>query len=90
VLGGDTDDPATWLRAGEALSAVLLTAVSENLAVSPMSDLAEVPSTRADLSAMLGGLESPFLVLRIGVAESATRVPASPRRDPGDAIKFDG
>jgi hypothetical protein len=89
VLCGDTDEPATWLRAGEALSAALLTAVDEGLAVSPMSDLAEVPSTRADLSAKLGGLENPFLVLRIGVAEPATRVPASPRRDPGDAIEFD-
>ncbi|GAA1814701.1 nitroreductase [Planosporangium flavigriseum] len=89
VLGGDTDAPATWLRAGEALSAVLLAAIEEGLGVSPMSDLTEVVSTRADLSAKLGGLENPFLVLRVGVAEPATSPQASPRRDPGDAIDFD-
>ncbi|MGC9669761.1 hypothetical protein ACNTMW_24845 [Planosporangium sp. 12N6] len=38
-----------WLRAGEALSAVLLTAVNENLAVSPMSDVIEVPTARIQL-----------------------------------------
>jgi nitroreductase len=89
VLGGDTDTPASWLRAGEALSAVLLTAIEEGLGVSPMSDLAEIPSTRADLSAKLGGLQNPFLVLRVGVAEPAAGPQASPRRDPGDAIEFD-
>ncbi|MCW2641197.1 MAG: nitroreductase [Dactylosporangium sp.] len=87
VLAGDADDPPGWLRAGEALSAVLLTAVHENLAVSPMSDVIEVPATRIQLSTMLGGIGYPFLVLRIGVAEPATRIPASPRRDPSEAIE---
>ncbi|MCW2639114.1 MAG: nitroreductase [Dactylosporangium sp.] len=89
VLAGNTDEPASWLRAGEALSAVLLTAVDEGLAVSPINDVAEVPSARAHLSEMLGGIENPFLALQIGVAESVTGVPATPRRDPADATEFD-
>src|SRR4029453_9607987 len=39
VLYGGDDNPQTWLRAGEALSAVLLTAVVEKIGVSPMSDV---------------------------------------------------
>jgi hypothetical protein len=89
VLAADSDDPAAWLRAGEALSAVLLTAVGEGVSVSPMSDVAEVPGTRALLRGILAGIGYPFLVLRIGVAEAvATAAPASPRRDPGDAIEI--
>ncbi|NJC74053.1 nitroreductase [Planosporangium thailandense] len=87
VLAGDGDSPRDWLRAGEALSAVLLTAVSEDLAVSPMSDVIEVAATRLRLGRMLSGIGYPFLVLRVGVAEPATRVPATPRRDPAEVIE---
>jgi len=89
VLSGDSDDPLAWLRAGEALSAVLLTAVEQDLAVSPMSDVAEVPGTRALLRGLLAGIGYPFLVLRIGVVEPTTGVPATPRRSPADAIDVD-
>jgi len=89
VLAGDSDEPVAWLRAGEALSAVLLTAVSADLAVSPMSDVAEVPATRALLRGLLAGIGYPFLVLRIGVAEQSAGVPATPRRGAADAIDVD-
>jgi Nitroreductase family len=86
VLAGDRDEPDTWLRAGEALSAVLLTAVTEGLSVSPMSDVTEVAGTRETLRGMLSGIGHPFLALRIGVAEPATRVSSMPRREPDEAI----
>jgi hypothetical protein len=89
VLAGDADERAAWLRAGEALSAVLLAAVDEGLSVSPMSDVAEVPGTRAVLRDVLAGIGYPFLVLRVGVAEPTGAVPPTPRRDPGDAIEVD-
>jgi hypothetical protein len=89
VLAGDVDEPAGWLRAGEALSAVLLTAVDQGLSVSPMSDVAEVPGTRALLRGVLAGIGYPFLALRIGVSDPTTAVPPTPRRDPGDAIDVD-
>jgi hypothetical protein len=79
----------TWLRAGEALSAVLLTAVELDLAVSPMSDVAEVGGTRELLCGMLSGIGYPYLVLRIGVAEPTSGVPATPRRDPAEVIEMD-
>lgn len=87
VLACDSDTRRDCLRAGEALSSVLLTAVCEDLAVSPMSDVIEVPATRLRLASMLSGIGYPFLVLRVGVAEPATRVPASPRRDPVEVIE---
>jgi nitroreductase len=89
VLAGEADDRLEWLRAGEALSAVWLTAVSEGLSVSPMSDVAEVPSTRALLRGVLAGIGYPFLVLRIGNAEPARGMPQAPRRDPAEAITID-
>jgi nitroreductase len=89
VLAGESDDRLAWLRAGEALSAVWLTAVGEGLSVSPMSDVAEVPSTRALLRGVLAGIGYPFLVLRVGEAEPVSGVPQAPRRDPGEAITID-
>jgi hypothetical protein len=89
VLAGDADDPAAWLRAGEALSAVLLTAVAEDLAVSPMSDVMEVGGSRAAVRNLLSGIGYPYLVLRIGTAEPVSGVPASPRRDPKDVIDIE-
>jgi hypothetical protein len=89
VLAGDEDTPRAWLRAGEALSAVLLTAVEQDLAVSPMSDVTEVGGTRELLRGMLSGIGYPYLVLRIGVAEPSSGVPATPRRDPAEVIEVD-
>ncbi len=89
VLAGESDDRLEWLRAGEALSGVWLTAVTEGLSVSPMSDVAEVPSTRALLRGVLAGIGYPFLVLRIGKAEPVSGVPQAPRRDPAEAITVD-
>lgn len=89
VLAGQADDQLEWLRAGEALSAVWLTAVTEGLSVSPISDVAEVPSTRALLRGVLAGIGYPFLVLRIGNAEPASGAPQAPRRDPHEAITID-
>jgi nitroreductase len=89
VLAGESDDRLEWLRAGEALSAVWLTAVTEGLSVSPMSDVAEVPSTRALLRGVLAGIGYPFLVLRVGTAEPVSEVPQAPRRDPHEAITID-
>ncbi|MGC9671205.1 hypothetical protein ACNTMW_32250 [Planosporangium sp. 12N6] len=52
-----------------------------------MSDVVEVPTTRARLGALLGGIGYPFLVLRVGVAEPASGVPAAPRRHPDEAAE---
>ncbi|NJC72342.1 nitroreductase [Planosporangium thailandense] len=67
ILYTDTDTPVDWLAAGEALSAVLLTATDERLAASPISDVIEVPAARRLLCDLLDGAGYPMVALRIGV-----------------------
>jgi hypothetical protein len=59
VLSGDGDDPQSWLRGREALSAVLLAAVHKGLSVSPMSDVAEAGAGRELLRSALDGIGYP-------------------------------
>ncbi|GAA1796420.1 hypothetical protein HC028_23540 [Planosporangium flavigriseum] len=81
VLFADGDDARSWLTAGEALSAVLLTATTDRLATSPMSDIVEVPATRHLLYDLLGHIGHPTLALRIGIPADPTQpAPGAPRR----------
>lgn len=84
VTAGDVD--LDWLAAGEALSVVLLTAVGEGLAASPMSDLVEVGPARAMLRRMLGDVGHPAMVVRIGVPGRAEPAPVTPRRPSAETI----
>jgi hypothetical protein len=90
VLFTDTDSPGAWLTAGEALSAVLITATMARLAVSPMSDVVEVPAARQRLRELLGGTGYPALALRIGVPESVVPPPPAPRRSATQTIEGAG
>ena len=87
ILFGDGDDPPAWLRAGEALSAVLLTAVAEGLSAAPISDPVEVIWPRQQLRELLAGLGQPYLVVRIGTPADPDGVPPVPRRDPAEVIE---
>jgi nitroreductase len=69
MLFGDDDEPASWLRAGEALSAGWLTATELGLSVLPFSSVVEVDGTRQVLRRMLANLGYPYLVLRLGVSD---------------------
>jgi hypothetical protein len=82
------DDPVDQLRAGEALSAVLLGATHYGLATDPISQPLEVPATRSELrSAVLGGAAEPQVLLRLGWAPMSTvPVPRSGRRPLADTI----
>jgi hypothetical protein len=89
ILFGDSDDPVSWLPAGEAMSAVLLTAAAHGLAAAPMTDVIEVPATREMLRQVLSGLGHPYAALRIGIPMlSAADPPATPRRPAGAAIEY--
>jgi hypothetical protein len=48
-----------------------------------------VGGTREILHGLLSGIGYPLLVLRIGVAEPTTGVPATPRRDAAEVIDVD-
>jgi nitroreductase len=86
VLATDGDAPADWLRAGEATSAVWLTATYRDLAVSVLSDVVEVPDARELLRSLLHRPGHPQLVLRVGFDMQPMPPKASPRRPPGDII----
>ncbi|HEY3007485.1 MAG TPA: nitroreductase [Micromonosporaceae bacterium] len=86
ILFGDSDEPIGWLRGGEALSAVLLTATAAGLSAGPSSDVMEVGSTRELLRGLIARVGYPYLVLRFGTKAAAADVPAAPRRDPADVI----
>ena len=75
------------LRAGQATSAVLLTATDTGLATTPFSQAVEVQASRLRLRRdILGVPEHPQLVVRVGwPIAGAGPVPPSPRR-PLDAV----
>lgn len=86
VLATAGDEPADWLRAGEATSAVWLAATDRGLAGSVISDVIEVPNARATLRRVLPGGEYPQLVLRLCVDLQPTPPPATRRRPPSEFI----
>jgi nitroreductase len=86
VLGTASDDPLSQLRAGEALSAVLLHATDLGLATCPLSQPLEVPATRRAIrDEILDGTLFPQLFVRIGWV-SGPPLPATPRRPIGDVV----
>jgi hypothetical protein len=90
VLFGATDEPAGWLRGGEALSALLLTAVVDGLAAAPMSDPIEMAWPRRLMRDLLAGLGEPYVVVRVGVGADPDDLPPVPRRDAAEVIEFQG
>jgi hypothetical protein len=81
ILATPTDSTADRLRAGEAASAVWLTATARGLAMSVMSDVVEVPATRALLGRLLADQAQPQLVLRTGLqGQPVPPPPASHRK----------
>lgn len=80
VLFTDGDEPRDWLTAGEALSAVLLTATADGLSSSMLSDLVEVGSSREVLRDLLGHVGYPMIVIRVGYPAAAGEPATAPRR----------
>ncbi|MFC7245243.1 Acg family FMN-binding oxidoreductase [Catellatospora aurea] len=79
VLFTDDDTPAAWLHAGQALSAVLLTATVHGLGSAPISDVTEVPGTRDELRLLLPGLGHPQVCVRVGYAQPGPPAPSTRR-----------
>lgn len=85
VVSTGEDSPLAWIQAGEALSAMLLTATSLGLGTAPMSDITELSVTREQLRQLLGGTGIPQLAVRIGKRPPGSPPPA-PRRHPSEVI----
>ncbi|WP_280484188.1 Acg family FMN-binding oxidoreductase [Nocardia farcinica] len=91
VLATACDDRRARLRAGEALSAVLLTATNIGLATCPLTEPLEVGEQR-DLirRGVLNGTAHPQAVLRVGWAPAdAEPLPRTPRRPVTDVVLRD-
>ncbi|MFC9994061.1 Acg family FMN-binding oxidoreductase [Nocardia sp. NPDC127526] len=76
-----SNDLESWLRAGEAASAVLLTATAHGLATCALTEPLEIPRLRERIRTdILGGFGHPQLIIRMGwAATSAAPIPATPR-----------
>jgi Nitroreductase family len=77
VLATAGDRRSDWVRAGQALQRVLLTATWQNLATTPISQPIEVPTLRRMLTDPSGGL-SAQMVLRVGYGRVTGRTPRRP------------
>jgi nitroreductase len=65
-----TDDVTAWLLAGTAMTGLWLRATAEGLSVVPLSQVVEVPDTRAAIAhELLADGRSPQILLRIGWQE---------------------
>lgn len=89
VLATAADEPVDQLRAGEAASAVLLTATRLNLASCLVTEPLELTSTRGVVrDCVLDGRLEPQLVVRVGhLPEGAAPLPATPRRPIGEVLR---
>jgi nitroreductase len=85
ILYGVDDEPGTWLRAGQALSEVWLSATERDIAVLPLSAPVESPATRVELRRILAGVGYPSLALRIGIADQIQAAPPRTPRLPAEA-----
>ena len=77
LLGTDGDEIGGWIRAGQALGRVLLTAQSHRVSASFFNQPVEVPDLRERLRAISAASGYPQLCLRFG---RGREVPPSPRR----------
>jgi nitroreductase len=78
LLASAANDRVGWLRAGEGLERVLLTATRAAFAVSPFSQIVEVAEINRRLRQELALNVHPQLLLRLGRAPAATAVPRRP------------
>jgi hypothetical protein len=86
VLYGDDDEPESWLRAGEALSAAWLAALRQGVSLVPLSVAIEVPATRMALRGVLAGTGWPYLAMRLGLADPVHAGPAHTPRMPAAQV----
>ncbi len=90
MLGSEADDRLAQLRAGEATSALLLTATAMGLATCPITEPLEIPETRDAVRDELWGAKGhPQMLLRLGWApDSAAPLPPTPRRALSDVVQW--
>ncbi|MFG2055220.1 Acg family FMN-binding oxidoreductase [Micromonospora sp. NPDC048930] len=87
ILWGTEDEPDSWLRAGEGLSAAWLAATRLGVSVVPLSGVVEVETTRLALRRMLSELGYPYISMRLGIADPThAGPPHTPRLDAAETV----
>jgi hypothetical protein len=86
ILHGRDDQPLSWLRAGEALSAGWLTAIEWGVSVMPFSAAVGLAATGQTTGALRASLGHPYLVLWFGSIDATDRDARSSSRPPVDQI----
>ena len=84
LLGTAADDKRAWLEAGQALGWLLLRAAADSISASPMTQVLEVASTRAELTHRLRLLSHPQMLLRMGYG---TGQPTTHRRPVDEVVQ---
>jgi len=77
VLRTTGDAPRDWVRAGQAMQRVLLTATVRGVATTPMTQALEVPDIRRLLTDPTRH-RYPQLILRVGYGRPAAATPRRP------------
>jgi hypothetical protein len=83
VVSTDGDTPADWLTTGQAVAVLLLRATAHGLAASFLNQPIEVPELRVRFRNLLGGDDTPQLLLRLGYGTAAR---PTPRRTVDDVL----
>jgi nitroreductase len=83
VLTTVLDEPADWLRAGQALQRVLLTATARGLSASFLYQPIQLHDMRGDAAPAWPWKENPQIVIRFGYGNEA---PTAPRRPVDDIL----
>jgi hypothetical protein len=83
VLGTRSDEPTDWLRAGQALQRVLLTATVHDVAASFLYQPIELRDMRGDTAPAWPWPEHPQMIIRFGYG---TNPPLTPRRNLDDVL----
>jgi nitroreductase len=84
MLSTETETPVQWLRAGQAMERVLLTATVRGVANTPMTAPTEVPQLRALLHES-GDRRVAQVILRLGYGDPC---PPTPRRPLADVLEI--
>jgi nitroreductase len=82
VLSTRSSAPADWLRAGQALQRVLLTAAARGIATTPLTQPLETADAWLARDPR-SGIEEPQMILRLGYGRP---VPPTPRRPVGEVL----
>jgi len=89
VISSYGDAPSQWLRAGEALSAVLLECTATGLASCALTHLTELPTGRRTVASLLPHSTVAQVIIRIGMAPDNEPPPApTPRRPLVDILEL--